>query len=65
MKGLIGFLLLAIVTTLLWGLVGVLRGRPGSPRAVRALTLRIGLSLGLFCLLIAGMTLGWWAPHGL
>ncbi|KZE33294.1 DUF2909 family protein [Crenobacter luteus] len=65
MQALTGLLLLAIVITLFWGLAGVIRGRPGSTRAVRTLTLRVGLSLGLFVLLLVGMLSGWWAPHAL
>lgn len=56
-------LLLLIMLTLAFALRSVSRGT--SPRqTVRALTLRVALSLGLFLLLMAGGMLGWWLPHG-
>jgi membrane associated rhomboid family serine protease len=36
-----------------------------SPKVVRALTLRVGLSLGLFILLMAAWYFGLISPHGL
>ncbi|MCW3480193.1 twin transmembrane helix small protein [Neisseriaceae bacterium JH1-16] len=65
MKLFVVAMLFAIVLALFWGLTGVLKGGPGSTRAVKSLTLRIGLSLGLFLLLIIGGWLGWWRPHAL
>jgi len=65
MKLFVVAMLFAIVFALFWGLTGVLKGSPGSTRAVKSLTLRIGLSLGLFLLLIIGGWLGWWHPHAL
>jgi hypothetical protein len=62
MKLILVVLLAAIVLSLAWGLSGLLRGTTGS-RLIRSLTLRIGLSIGLFLLLILGAALGWWRPH--
>lgn len=56
--------LLAIVVSLgvaLWRLVS---DRGDSERAVKALTLRIGLSIALFILLVLGMLTGVVVPHG-
>lgn len=56
-------LLLLIMLTLAFALRSVSRG--GAPRqTVKALTLRVALSLGLFLLLMVGGMLGWWLPHG-
>jgi hypothetical protein len=63
MKLIILFLLACIVLSLAWGLTGLLRSDPGNTRLVRSLTLRIGLSIGLFMLLIVGAMMGWWRPH--
>ncbi|WP_024304376.1 DUF2909 domain-containing protein [Pseudogulbenkiania sp. MAI-1] len=63
MKLLVLLLLACIILTLFWGLNGLLRAEPGSQRVVRSLTLRVGLSIGLFCLLILGALFGWWRPH--
>ena len=64
MKLIIIVLLTCIVLSLAWGLSGLLRGEPGNNRRlVRSLTLRIGLSIGLFLLLIIGALMGWWRPH--
>lgn len=40
-------------------------GTEQSLRVVHALTARIGLSVGLFVLLLVGYWLGWIQPHGL
>lgn len=63
MKLLVVFLLACIVVTLFWGLFGLLRPDGHPQRVIRSLTLRIGLSLGLFLLLLLGAMLGWWRPH--
>lgn len=65
MREVIGVLFVGIFVALFWGLAGLLRGAAGSQVTVRSLTVRIGLSLGLFLLLIAGWVFGWWHPHGL
>ena len=61
----IGLALFAILTSLgvaLWRLV---RDQGKSTRTVKALTLRIALSVGLFALIIAGMLSGVIVPHGI
>ncbi|WP_133679107.1 DUF2909 domain-containing protein [Paludibacterium purpuratum] len=65
MKLLLIVLLVGIVLSLAWGGVALLRGGPADTRLVRSLTLRIGLSIGLFMLLILGALCGWWRPHHL
>jgi hypothetical protein len=63
---LVVFVLLAgIVASLFSGLFFIGRGQDGSRRVVRALTVRITLSVLLFLLLIGGYFAGWLQPHGL
>jgi hypothetical protein len=50
--------LLAIVASLFSALIFVLRDRSGSTRAVKALAVRVGLSLALFLFLMAGYYFG-------
>ena len=52
-------LLLGVLSSLFSGLFFLYRDRGEGERAVRALTLRIVLSIALFVLLIAGYRLGW------
>ncbi|MBA4707347.1 DUF2909 domain-containing protein [Aquitalea sp. FJL05] len=63
MKIVIVFLLACIVLALFWGLSGLLKAESGSQRLIRSLTLRLGLSIGLFILLLLGVLFGWWRPH--
>ncbi len=56
---LVGILLLAIVASLFSGLYFVGKDKGGSSRAVTALTVRIGLSVLVFALLMAGSHFGW------
>ena len=65
MKALVIIILLAILGSLGQGLYYLFRDRDRSPRTVRALTVRIGLSIGLFLLLLLAFGLGWIQPHGL
>lgn len=58
MKLLILLLLAAIVVSLFSGAIFLFRDRNGAERTVRALTLRIGLSIVLFLLLIVGFQSG-------
>ena len=56
-------MLLLIVGSLGSAMFSMLRG--GNPQGTaRALTVRIGLSVGLFILLIVFYKLGWVQPHG-
>jgi cytochrome bd-type quinol oxidase subunit 2 len=56
--------LLAIVLSLGSALVYLVRDKGESKKMARALTIRVGLSILLFLLLIAAWLLGWNQPHG-
>jgi hypothetical protein len=56
---------LAILASLASGFFFLVRDKGQSQRAVKALTWRISLSLGLFILLMVGYALGMVKPHGL
>ncbi|MBP9916351.1 MAG: twin transmembrane helix small protein [Thiobacillaceae bacterium] len=62
MRILIYLVLVLILLSLGSALVYLVRDRGEGERAIRALTWRIGLSLGLFILLMAGHYLGVIAP---
>ena len=55
-------MLLGVLASLFSGLFFLYRDRGEGERAVKALTLRIALSIALFVLLILGYRLGW--MHG-
>ncbi|HKU14811.1 MAG TPA: twin transmembrane helix small protein [Steroidobacteraceae bacterium] len=55
--------LLAIVLSLGSALISLVRNKGESSRMVQALTLRIGLSVLLFVLLLVAWRLGWIEPH--
>jgi hypothetical protein len=57
--------LLAIVASLGQALYYLSHGRGDSTRMVRALTLRVGLSVALFLLLMLAWRLGYIHPHGI
>jgi len=57
--------LLAIVASLGSGLYYLVRDKGSSDRTVRALTVRIGLSVLLFVLLMLGYVTGLLQPHGI
>ncbi|HET7650896.1 MAG TPA: twin transmembrane helix small protein [Gammaproteobacteria bacterium] len=57
--------LLVIVGSLFSGLFYMLKDRGASTRAVKALTVRIALSLLLFAMLMIGYWTGLLHPHGL
>lgn len=65
MKFLVVILLLVILASLFSALVFLVRDRGTTHRTVRALTWRIGLSIGLFLLLLFAGWMGWIEPHGL
>ena len=56
--------LLAIVLSLGSALVHLVRDKGESKKMARALTIRVGLSVLLFVLLIVAWLLGWIQPHG-
>jgi hypothetical protein len=58
-------MLIGIVASLGSAAIFMLRGRGDSKRMARALALRVGLSVGLFVLLMAGYFLGLFQPHQL
>lgn len=65
MKILIVLVLLIIVGSLGSALYFLLKDRARSPRTVQALTVRIGLSIGLFMLLLIAFGTGLIKPHGI
>ena len=64
-KALILITLLAILASLASGMVFLVKDKGGSDRTVKALTLRIGLSVTLFVLLFVAYAAGLIQPHGL
>lgn len=56
-------LMLVVLGSLASGLMFMLRDDAGSDRAVKALTLRIGLSVAAFLLLLLGAWMGWIEPN--
>ena len=59
MRYLVLVMLVLIVASLGSALLYVVRDRSGSKRALKALALRVGLSMGLFLFLMAGYYFGW------
>ena len=64
-KTLIGIVMIAILFTLFRALYFLATGKSNSKKAVDSLSWRIGLSISLFVLIIAGIYMGWIEPHGL
>lgn len=58
-------MLIMIFASLASALVFLLRDRGGSTRTVKALSVRVGLSLALFLLLMAGFYFGIIPPGGI
>jgi hypothetical protein len=56
-------MLLAILASLGSALFYLVRDKGSSERAVKALTIRISLSVLLFILLMIGYVTGWLQPH--
>lgn len=63
-KALVVLVLLIILASLGSGLLFLVKDKGTTDRAVKALTVRIGLSLSLFILLFVAMAAGWITPHG-
>lgn len=64
-KTIVIFMLLLILASLGSGFFFLIRHRGGdNPRLVKALTVRVALSVGLFLLLMAAYALGLLNPHG-
>ena len=62
MKFLVLAILLAVIASLGSGLFFLSKDNQGSPRMLRALTIRVALSLTLVIILVAGYFLGWIEP---
>lgn len=62
---LICLLLVSILSSLGLGLYYLVHDRGKTKRTVRALTIRIGLSMLLFLALFLAFALGWISPHGI
>ncbi|HLF96824.1 MAG TPA: DUF2909 domain-containing protein [Methylococcaceae bacterium] len=65
LKLLVLLCLALIVISLGSALIHLLHNRSRSPKTVKALTLRIGLSIALFFALLLAARLGFIKPHGL
>jgi uncharacterized membrane protein len=57
--------LIAIVTALFSALVFLYRDRGHGTRMVKALTIRVGLSISLIAFLLLSYWMGWIAPQGM
>ena len=57
--------IILILASLFSGLFFLIRDQGKSKRTVKALTWRVGLSLALFLLLLAGYYFGLIKPHGI
>ncbi|MFZ1830838.1 MAG: twin transmembrane helix small protein [Candidatus Competibacteraceae bacterium] len=64
-KVLVVFMLLLILASLGSGLVFMIRDRGQGRRTAKALTVRVGLSVALFFLLMLAYATGLLTPHGL
>lgn len=64
-KLLVLLFLVAIIASLFMGGVYVVKDPSSSRRAVRALTWRVGLQVGLIGFLVLAWLMGWIKPHGL
>lgn len=63
-KLVIVLLLLAIIVSLIFGGVFLVKDSSKSKRVVTALTWRVGLQVALILLLILAFFMGWLVPHG-
>lgn len=64
LKFLIILMLLAILASLFSGLFFINRDRGQGPRTVKALTVRVALSLLVFAVIILAFHMGWLIPSG-
>jgi hypothetical protein len=64
-KALILFTMLMILVSLASGLIFLVRDEGKTKRSVKALSWRIGLSLGLFLFLLLAYSLKWISPHAI
>lgn len=63
MKVLIIIIMFAILTSLFSSLIFLIKDEGNSKRTVKALSIRIGLSIILFIFLLIAYSLGWIKPH--
>jgi hypothetical protein len=59
------FIKIVIMLFMFSALFYLVKNRGDSKRVAKALTLRIGLSLSLFLLLLVAFALGWITPHAI
>ncbi|MFP3873035.1 MAG: twin transmembrane helix small protein [Thiohalophilus sp.] len=64
-KAVIVIVLVLILLSLATALFSMLRGNQDSTRTVKALTIRIALSIGLLIFIMIGYSLGLISPHAL
>ena len=64
-KALIVLVLLVILGSMASALIWLIRDNGRTERTVKALTVRIALSLGLFVFLMIGYAAGWITPNAL
>ena len=64
-KVIIVLIFVAIVGSLASGLVYLVKDKGQTDRTVKALTVRIALSVALFALLLVMFSMGWIDPHGI
>ena len=62
MKATVLLILLAILISLGSGLYYLIKDREGSPRLMKALTIRVALSAVLILFLIVSYSMGWISP---
>ena len=65
MKIIIVIALVAIIASVVSALVFLYRDRGHGTRMVKALALRVALSIGLFAFLMIAFRMGWISPGGL
>jgi hypothetical protein len=65
MKIVVAIAFLLIIGSLAGALFYLMRDQGRSNRTVHALALRVGFSIALFALILAGYKLGWITPTGL
>ena len=64
-KGLLLLLSIGILLSLLYAAIALIRQPAGSTSVVRALSVRMALSVGMFSILMWGWFAGWMHPHTL
>jgi hypothetical protein len=69
MQGMQKLLIIAVLVVIVWnlgaGLYYMMVDKGATDRTVRALSWRIGISVALILLVVAGIYTGWIKPHGI